>query len=132
MIDTGVFDENRYFDVFVNYAKADSETILIRIRAANHGPEDAELHLLPTIWFRNTWQTGLDERRPHLRKVAAVTNAQTIRLNQDVYGERWLYCEGSPELLFTENETNSQKLFGTENQAAYVKDGINDFVVQWD
>ena len=129
LIDTGVFDENRYFDVFVNYAKADSETILIRINAVNQGPEEAELHLLPTIWFRNTWQTGLDERRPHLRKVAAVTNAQTIRLNQDVYGERWLYCEGSPELLFTENETNSQKLFGTENQAAYVKDGINDFVV---
>ncbi|MCI0442717.1 glucosidase [bacterium] len=130
LMDTGVFDENRYFDVFVNYAKADSETILIRISAVNQGPEEAELHLLPTIWFRNTWQTGLDERRPHLRKVAAATNAQTIRLNQDVYGERWLYCEGSPELLFTENETNSQKLFGTENQAAYVKDGINDFVVK--
>jgi Mannosylglycerate hydrolase MGH1-like glycoside hydrolase domain/Glycosyl hydrolase family 63 C-terminal domain len=130
LMDTGVFDENRYFDVFVNYAKADSETILIRINAMNQGPEEAELHLLPTIWFRNTWQTGLDERRPHLRKVAAVTNAQTIRLNQDVYGERWLYCEGSPELLFTENETNSQKLFGTENQAACVKDGINNFVVK--
>ncbi|MCI0612084.1 glucosidase [bacterium] len=130
LMDTGVFDENRYFDVFVNYAKADSETVLIRISVVNQGSEEAELHLLPTIWFRNTWQTGLDERRPHLRKVAAVTNAQTIRLNQDVYGERWLYCEGSPELLFTENETNSQKLFGTENQAAYVKDGINDFVVK--
>lgn len=129
LMDTGVFDNNRYFDVFVNYAKDDSETILIRIRAVNQGPEDADIHLLPTVWFRNTWQTGLDERRPHLRKAEPVTNAQAIWLNQDVYGEHWLYCEGSPELLFTENETNCQKLFGTENPAPYVKDGINDYVV---
>ncbi len=129
LMDSGVFDENRYFDVFVNYAKADSETILIKIRAVNHGPEGAELHLLPTVWFRNTWQTGLDERRPHLRKADPVTNGQSIRMNQDVYGERWLYCEGSPELLFTENETNFRRLFGSENPTPYVKDGINNFVV---
>jgi hypothetical protein len=129
LMDTGVFDQNRYFDVFVNYAKDDSETILIRIRAVNQGPEDADLHLLPTVWFRNTWQTGLDERRPHIRKADPVTDAQVIRLNQDVYGERWLYCEGTPEVLFTENETNSQKIFGTENPAPYVKDGINNYVV---
>lgn len=129
LIDTSVFDENRYFDVFVDYAKSDQETLLIRIRAVNHGPEEAELHLLPTIWFRNTWSTGLDIRRPGMRKMASVSNAEVIRLNQNAYGERWLYCEGSPDLLFTENETNSRKLFGAENQTAYVKDGINDFVV---
>ena len=129
LIDTGIFDNDRYFDVFVDYAKADPETIFIRIRAINRGPEDADLHLLPTIWFRNTWNTGLDERRPGLRKSNPISNCEGIRLNSDTYGYRWLYCEGSPEVLFTENETNTLRLFGAENGSNYFKDGINDYVI---
>jgi hypothetical protein len=129
LIDTGIFDDDRYFDVFVNYAKADVETILVRIRAVNRGPENAELHLLPTIWFRNTWNTGLDARRPDLRQTNTASNAAAMRANSETYGYRWLYCDGSPELLFTENETNSQRLFGIENESKYFKDGINDRVV---
>ena len=129
LIDTGIFDDDRYFDVFVDYAKADPETIFIRIRAINRGAEDADLHLLPTIWFRNTWNTGLDERRPGLRKLNPISNCEVIRLNSYTYGYRWLYCEDSPEVLFTENETNTLRLFGAENGSNYFKDGINDYVI---
>ena len=129
LIDTGVFDEDRYFDIFVDYAKVDVESILIRIRVANRGPEDAELHLVPTLWFRNTWNTGLDERIPEIRKADTVSGIEVMLANSETYGYRWLYCEGSPELLFTENETNSKKLFGVENESNYFKDGINDYVI---
>ena len=78
LIDTGIFDDDRYFDVFVDYAKADPETIFIRIRAINRGPEEADLHLLPTIWFRNTWKTGLDERRPGMRKLNPISNCEVF------------------------------------------------------
>jgi hypothetical protein len=129
LIETGVFYENRYFDVFIEYAKASPDDILIRIEAINRGPEAAALHLLPTVWFRNTWAWGLDERRPRLRRDATAEVA-AIRLDHHYYGTRWLYCEGAPELLFTENETNNRRLFDTENASAYVKDGINDFMVE--
>ena len=128
LIDTGVFDDNRYFDVTIEYAKAGPDDILIRIEATNRGPEPAPLHLLPTVWFRNTWSWGLDERRPKLRRDAAA-EAAAIKLDHYYYGSRWLYCEGSPALVFTENDTNNQRIFDYENPSPYVKDGINDFVV---
>ena len=128
LIDTGVFDDNRYFDVTIEYAKAGPDDILIRIEATNRGPEPAPLYLLPTVWFRNTWSWGLDERRPKLRRDASAEVA-AIKLDHYYYGSRWLYCEGSPALVFTENDTNNQRIFDYENPSPYVKDGINDFVV---
>ena len=129
LIDTGVFEGDRYFDVFVEYAKADVEDILIKITAINRGPEPALLHLLPTIWFRNRWTWGdNDDPKPALRK-ADTPDVAAIELNHFRYGERWLYCEGAPELLFTENESNSQRLFGSANSSPYVKDAISDYLV---
>ncbi len=110
LIDTGIFDDNRYFDVSIEYAKAGPDDILIRIEATNRGPDAAPLHLLPTVWFRNTWSWGLDERKPKLRRDASAEVA-AIKLDHYYYGSRWLYCEGSPTLLFTENDTNNQRLF---------------------
>ena len=133
LLDTGVFDDDRYFDIFVEYAKADVEDILIRISAINRGPQPARLDLLPTIWFRNTWAWGTDERRPRLRRDQPLPEAAVIRVRHFEMQPRWLICEGTPELLFTENETNLQRLYGGDNLAAYgspyVKDGINDYVV---
>jgi len=128
LIDTGVFDDDRYFDVFIEYAKAAAEDILIRVQAINRGPEPAPLHLLPTAWFRNTWSWGLDERRPRLRREAGAEIA-AIKLMHSYYGNRWLYCEGSPEMLFSENETNYRRLYGAENESPYVKDSINDYLI---
>ncbi len=129
LIDTGVFDDDRYFDVFIEYAKAGPEDILIRIEAVNRGPEAASLHLLPTLWFRNTWSWGLDPRKP---RVAQEQDGEVaaLKIHHHYYGNRWLYCEGTPQFLFTENETNYRRLFGVENGAACVKDGINDYVVR--
>jgi Glycosyl hydrolase family 63 C-terminal domain len=124
LLDTGIFDEDRYFDVFAEYAKGDVEDILIKLTVTNRGPETARLHLLPTIWFRNTWSWGGNGDRPTLRRAPA-----SIEVNHTSYGKRWLYYEGSPELLFTENETNARRLFGVKNRTACVKDGINDYVV---
>ncbi len=130
LIETGVFDNGRYFDVFVEYAKAAPEEILIRIQAVNRGPETAELHLLPTLWFRNTWSWALDVRKPHLGVGEAVNGMTAIEIRHHYYGQRWLWCQGVPELLFTENETNQERLFGVKNDSAYVKDGIHDYVVR--
>jgi hypothetical protein len=127
LLDTGVFDDNRYFDVFVEYAKVDVEDILIQITATNRGPDPAPLDLLPTIWFRNTWSWG-SESRPSM-KAARMGSSDVIQLNHPLYGDRWLYCEGTPELLFTENETNTHRLYGIENAMPYVKDGIHEAVV---
>jgi len=129
LIDTGIFDQNRYFDVFVEYAKATAEDILIRITTHNRAAEPAVLHLLPTIWFRNTWSWGRNPERPQLARAPGAAEAAVIELEQAYYGKRWLLCEGSPELLFTENETNFQQLFGIGNRTPYVKDGINNYVV---
>jgi hypothetical protein len=133
LLDTGVFREDRYFDIFVEYAKADAEDILVRIQAVNRGPEKAELHLLPTIWFRNRWSWGYSNPRPELRRKVSGAGTETsvalIELEEDRYGRRLLYCEGTPELLFTENETNNQRLFGAANRSPYVKDGINNYIV---
>jgi Glycosyl hydrolase family 63 C-terminal domain len=129
LIDTGVFDEDRYFDLFIEYAKGPPEGLLIRIQVINRGPETAPLHLLPTIWFRNTWAWGYDARRPQLSQGEFLKNAHTIDLHHYHYGHRVLYCEDSPELLFTENETNNQRLYGVDNTSPYVKDGINNYIV---
>ena len=126
LLDTGVFDDNRYFDVFVEYAKADVEDILIKITVANRGPEAANLRLLPTLWFRNTWSWGDASSKPELRQARS---GAAIEVEHPQLGKRWLYCEGSPELLFTENETNNERLFGAQNGTPYVKDGINDYVI---
>jgi len=128
LINTGIFDANRYFDIFIEYAKAGPDDILIRIEAINRGPDPALLHLLPTIWFRNTWSWGLDDRKPRLRRDEA-TEIAAIKLSHYYYSDRWLYCEGAPELLFTENETNYRRVFGSEDGSSYVKDGINDYIV---
>ena len=128
LMDTGVFNDDRYFDVFVEYAKAGVEDILVKITVANRGSQAATLRLLPTVWFRNTWEWGDDEKRPQLYGSGSGANP-VIRLNHERLGHRQLHCEGSPELLFTENETNARRLFGVENRARHVKDGINDYIV---
>jgi hypothetical protein len=131
LLDTGVFNDSRYFDVLVEYAKFDAEDILIRISAHNRGPEAADLHLLPTIWYRNTWSWGTNgDPKPTLAAVPSARSVSVVELQHSYYGRRWLVCEGAPELLFTENETNARRLYGVENRTPYVKDGINDFVVQ--
>ncbi len=131
LLDTGVFDEDRYFDVFVEYAKASVEDILIRITVVNHGPEAADIDVLPTAWFRNTWSWGIDERRPRVRRDPdfKIPGLSVIRARHFETGLRYLVCDEEPELLFTENETNMQRLYGVANEEPYVKDGINDYIV---
>jgi Glycosyl hydrolase family 63 C-terminal domain len=128
LMDTGAFADNRYFDVFVEYAKGASDDILIRVNVANRGPEAAEIHLLPTVWFRNTWSWGQDPKRPSLRATAP----DTIELDEPMYGTRRLCAEAPEELLFTENETNTRRLYNFDNGSRFAKDGINDYVVNGD
>ncbi|MFL5248218.1 MAG: MGH1-like glycoside hydrolase domain-containing protein, partial [Myxococcales bacterium] len=130
LIDTGVFDQNRYFDVFVEYAKGSPEDILVQITVSNRGPEAATLHVLPTLWFRNTWAWGGDVPRPGLRQLVAGKTGSVIVARSPELGERFLSCDGEAELLFTENETNTQRLVGVPNRTIYAKDGIDDYVVQ--
>ena len=129
LMDTGVFAEHRYFDIFTEYAKADVEDILIRITAVNRGPEAATLHLLPTLWFRNTWSWGKDPRRPGICKANDVPGGLCAEVQHWQYGKRALLCEGAPELLFTENETNFAKLFGGNNASPYVKDAFHEYLI---
>src|SRR6266852_3285287 len=131
LLDTGVFAENRYFDVFVEYAKADVEDILIRITAVNRGPDAATLHLLPSLWFRNTWSWGRDPRRPSTRILAGAPGSICAELQHWMYGKRWLICAGQPEVLFTENETNSRRLNGGQI-LSYVKDAFHEYLIQGD
>jgi hypothetical protein len=129
LVDTGIFDDDRYFDVVVEYAKATPEDILVRISVTNRGPEAALCHVLPTLWFRNTWSWAPGAPRPSLQAGRATASWTVIEAEQEDLGPRWLYCEGQPDLLFTENETNLQRLYGTPNASPYVKDGINDYLV---
>jgi Glycosyl hydrolase family 63 C-terminal domain len=129
LLDTGVFDGDRYFDVFVEYAKASAEDILIRITAHNRGPESAQLDLLPTLWFRNTWSWGNETDHPLLVRFHGAAGIAVIEAQHKALGPRWLLCEGEPELIFTENETNHLRLFGGENRGRFIKDGINSYVV---
>jgi hypothetical protein len=135
LLDTGVFNEDRYFDVFVEYAKDSQEDILIRITAANRGPEAAELHLLPTLWFRNDWSKWIAvsnraAEKPILQQIEAAAGMSAVAVAHPLLGKYVLSCEGEVPLLFTENETNHERLFGQENESPHVKDGINNCVVQ--
>jgi len=129
LLDTGVFDQNRYFDVFVEYAKASPEDLLVQITVCNRGPEPADLQVLPTIWFRNVWSWGGNVPRPSLGQLAAAKRGAVIAASSPDLGERFLYCEGAAGLLFTENETNTQRLLGVPNRTPYAKDGIDDYIV---
>jgi hypothetical protein len=129
LVETGVFDGDRYFDVFVEYAKATHEDLLVRTTAHNRGPDAAELHLLPTLWFRNTWSWGRDDRKPQLVRVEGPEGVVAIEATHHHYGRRWLLASGGPESLFTENETNVNRLFGAENPSPYVKDAFHRRVV---
>jgi hypothetical protein len=130
LYDTGVFRENRYFDIFAEYAKGSDEDIFIRITAYNRGPEAATLHLLPTLWFRNTWSWGRDLRRPVIRRATPVNGILSVELQHWQYGKRWLLAAGQPELLFTENETNNARLFNGHNRSPYVKDAFHEYVIR--
>jgi len=129
LLDTGIFDSDRYFDVFVEYAKQSAEDILIQISISNRGPESATVHVLPTLLFRNTWTWWPDTVKPSLKKAGSKKDAAIIAASHDQLGDRYLYCEGNTELLFTENETNNERIFGTPNASPFVKDGINNYVV---
>ena len=135
LLDTGIFDEDRYFDVFVEYAKNAAKDILIRISVANRGPEAAELHVLPTLWFRNTWSWADGGSKPVLKRAGKVKESivhahHTDPLFQQYLDDYYLYCEGDAPLFFTENETNFARLFDGTNASPYVKDGIDDYVVK--
>ncbi len=125
LIDTGIFAENKYFDVFVEYAKADVEDIIIKITVANRGPEDAKLNVLPTVWFRNTWSWTGEKAGCSLSQ----SGSNSIEIECEDYGKRWLYFDEAPELLFTENETNNERLFKAENNGKFVKDGFGEYLI---
>jgi len=134
LLDTGVFKESRYFDVFVEYAKAAPDDVLVKITVCNRGPEAAPLHLLPTLWFRNTWSWHGGGSKPVLASLGGeghglIRARHTDPLFRESLADYDLFCEGKPPLLFTENETNQARLFGTPNPGPYVKDGINNFIV---
>ena len=125
LLDTGIFNDDRYFDVFVEYAKADPEETLVRISIHNRGPEAAQIHLLPTLWFRNTWSWGKSEQKPVIGQI----DEGKIYASHPKLGNYTLHCEGSPELLFTENETNAYRLWGHPNPSPYVKDSFHQYVI---
>ncbi|QLE59262.1 glucosidase [Nostoc sp. TCL26-01] len=132
LIDTGVFDDNRYFDVFVEYAKDSAEDILMQIKVINRGTETKTLYLLPTIWFRNTWCWNGDADKPSLKEIKSDHSGHIIAASHSTLGNRWLYCQSASEVVFTDNETNYQRLFNSPNTSKYVKDGINNYIVNGD
>ena len=125
LLDTGIFDQDRYFDVFVEYAKDGPEDILVRITVHNRGAEAARLRVLPTLWFRNTWSWDAGQAKPSLREAAP----GVIQAAHQQLGDYWLHCDGANELLFTENESNAGRLWGQPNPSPYVKDAFHEFVV---
>ncbi len=129
LLDTGIFDQDRYFDVVVEYAKGSPEEILIEITVHNRGPETAELHVLPTLWFRNQWSWMGRADRPLVRKIAAPAGQAVVQASDPKLGDRYLTYLDEVPLLFTENETNTERIFGVPNRTPYVKDGINNYVV---
>ena len=132
LLDTGIFDEDKYFDIFIEYAKKSDEDILIKVTAHNRGDEEKPLHILPNLWFRNTWTWYKDAEKPKLKVYDRKDSYSIVEASHPSLGDRWLYCNDSDGLLFTENETNNQLLFGSDNASAYVKDGINNYVVKGD
>jgi hypothetical protein len=129
LLDTDVFDGQRYFDIFVEYAKISAEDILIQISVINRGPGAAGLHLLPTLWFRNTWSWYPNSTKPSLALISPGESIGIVEASHLQLGKRWLYCKGPAEIIFVENETNNRKLFGSTNAGAYVKDGLHDYIV---
>jgi hypothetical protein len=129
LIDTGVFDNDRYFDVFVEYAKAAPDDILIEITLCNRGTEAATLHVLPTLWFRNFWSWWPERLKPSLCPADETDGCVVVAALHPTFGDYFLHCDGRPSLLVTENETNNKRVFGTPNPTPYVKDGIGNFVV---
>jgi len=125
LIDTGIFNEDRYFDVFVEYVKADISDILMQVTIHNRGPEAATLHVLPQLWFRNTWAWAHGMLRPVMNQAAS---GHVIASHMQV-GQFHFYVDDSPELLFCDNETNGRRLFGMKNARGYFKDGINDYLI---
>ena len=130
LLDTGVFDGDRYFDIFVEYAKASAEDVLIRITAWNRGSESAPLDLLATMWFRNTWSWRDETQRPRLSRLRERRGCESIGLETLSYGQRWLFADEKPTLLFTDNETNFKRLFGIENRAPYLKDAFHEYLIK--
>ncbi|MEL6930741.1 MAG: glucosidase, partial [Cyanobacteria bacterium J06600_6] len=129
LIETGVFDRDRYFDVTVEYAKQSDEDILIYIQVTNRGDQTATAHLLPTLWFRNIWSWGYEVEKPKAKIYDESADYSIIEAQHADLGKRWLYCAQQPELLFTENDTNYQRLSGDKNDSPYVKDAFHQYVV---
>ena len=129
LTDTGVFAEGRYFDVFVEYAKNGVDDIGVRITAWNRGPEDARLHLLPTLWFRNTWSYDPGQEKPLLEETVPLNGTLAVEALHESLGPRWLFVEGHPSLLFTDNETDRQRLYGEPNPTPYVKDAFHRLLI---
>ena len=130
LVDTGIFDESRYFDVEVEYAKAESDDILIRINISNRGPEPAPIEVLPTLWYRNTWRWDHDQRRPSIARLETEhSQVSAVLATHWVLGDYALYCIDADELLFTENETNAKRLEGSPSLTPYVKDAFHAYVV---
>lgn len=129
LLDTGIFDQQRYFDVMVEYAKQDAEDILIQIKITNRSSETKPIHVLPTLWFRNTWSWTQDSSKPSLKIVRSNHTYDVIEADHPTLNKRWLYCEKGEGLLFTENETNNERILSSPNHSAYVKDGINDYII---
>ncbi|MBI3078756.1 MAG: glucosidase [Deltaproteobacteria bacterium] len=130
LLDTGVFDDDRYFDVLVEYAKVTTDDLLIRVTVTNRGPDPAPLHLLPTLWFRNTWAWDHEVERPQMNGGGKASGAVFVRAEHPGLGRAYrLYCEGEPELLFTENETNFRRLYRGENTYRFLKDAFHDYLV---
>ncbi len=125
LLDTAIFDDDRYFDVFVEYAKGDPEDVLIKISVFNRGPEDAQIHVLPTLWYRNTWACDESEPKPVMRQMG--DNA--IQASHPEFGDYTLQCDGASELMFTENETNATRLWGQPNPTPFVKDAFHEYVI---
>ncbi len=129
LLDTGIFDSDRYWDVFVEYAKQSAEDVLIQITLHNRGPETATIHVLPTLLFRNTWTWWAGSPKPAMKVAGGKRGSAAIAASKQGFGDRYLYCEGDVPLLFTENETNAQRIFGTPNATPYVKDAIHSYVI---
>src|SRR5277367_5083353 len=129
LLDTGVFAENRYFDVFVEYAQAEPGDILMKVTVWNRGGAPAVLHLLPSLWFRNRWDWGDSFNTPQVARVAGYQGAELFELTEFHYGQRWLAIEGAPEPLFTDNETNMERLFAQQSKTPYVKDAFHRYIV---
>ncbi len=129
LLDTGVFNDDRYWDVFVEYSKQSPEDILIQISACNRGPEAATLHVLPTLLFRNTWSWGGTAKKPAMRQLAGKKAMSAVAMSHEIVGERYLYCEGDTPLLFTENETNNERVFGKPSASPYVKDAFHSYFI---